>query len=169
MTTKNKPESSRKRKREVEEVEKERFIRWCNDRCVTMEERRFAKMEPKPPCQLCGSRQHGVTMKESVNGRTYGNLFVCPITEREITEDIPDTMSPSFMRFDINLYKMAESIHFDLHRLPQTILDYETYGEGRFKSPETIQLIRERLRNICDTYINSEPVKTKIGKHIDDL
>ena len=118
---------------------------------------------------MCGSDQHGVTRTEINNRKTKDYIFICPLTDGETANEVSDTTSPSFQRCDINLYGLAKSIHFDLTKIPQIIQNYRTYGEGRFKSPETIRLVEERLQDICDTYGEQEPVKINVGKLLDDL
>jgi hypothetical protein len=71
-----------------------------------------------PPCQLCGSEQHGVMQEEIGAGRAQSNRFVCPLTKQEAHEAIPDAMSPPHLRFDVDLWKMAISIDCDPTRLP---------------------------------------------------
>jgi hypothetical protein len=114
-----------------------------------MEERRLGKMGSNPPCQMCGSGEHGMITRNS-EGRMKGSQLICPITGKDEEEETPDTLSPPSQRYEIDLYKLAESIDFDPSKLPQIWENYETYGEGRFKSPETIHTIRNRLSDICD-------------------
>jgi hypothetical protein len=47
--------------------------------------------------------------------------------------------------------------------------NYETYGEGRFKSPETLHRIKVQLTDICNTYGNHEVVRLKVHNQINDL
>jgi hypothetical protein len=114
-----------------------------------MEERRLGKMGSNPPCQMCGSGEHGMITRKT-DGRAKGGQLICPIAGKDDNEEIPDTLSPPSQRYEIDLYKLAGSIGFDSSKLPRILENYETYGEGRFKSPEIIHTIRNRLSDICD-------------------
>ena len=95
--------------------------------------------------------------------------LICPVAERDESEEIPNRTRPPCQRFDIDVYKLAKSISFNLARVPQVMEDYETQGEGRLKSSETIQYVTDTLITVCALNQEQLAIRRSIKDQIDDI
>ena len=111
--------------------------------------------EKKPPCDVCGSMQHGLRVTRAGVGDNYGVNFFCPVTTRE--EMRSDQLEPC-------PEQIAKYYQYDETCLSLVFKDIRERGYGRFVTSDTMDRIENRTREICQESCSdtSLPKKRKI-------
>jgi hypothetical protein len=112
--------------------------------------------ERKPPCDVCGSMQHGLRVTRAGVGDNYGVNFFCPVATRE--EMRSDQLEPC-------PEQIAKYYQYDETCLSLVFKDIREKGYGRFVTSDTIDRIENRTREICQESCSdtSPPKRRKIA------
>ena len=97
-------------------------------------------MEKKPPCDVCGSMLHGLTITRSRVENSYGTNFFCPVATRE--EARSDQLEPCPVQ-------IARDYQYDETSLSVVFRDMRERGYGRFVTSSTMDTIENQTREIC--------------------
>ena len=111
--------------------------------------------EKKPPCDVCGNKQHGLRITRAGVGDIYGVNFFCPVATRE--EMRSDQLEPC-------PDQIAKYYQYDETCLSLVFKDIRERGYGRFVTSDTMDRIENRTREICQESCSdtSLPKKRKI-------
>jgi hypothetical protein len=111
--------------------------------------------EKKPPCDVCGNKQHGLRITRAGVGDNYGVNFFCPVATRE--EMRSDQLEPC-------PDQIAKYYQYDETCLSLVFKDIRERGYGRFVTSDTMDRIENRTREICQESCSdtSLPKKRKI-------
>jgi hypothetical protein len=98
------------------------------------------RIEKKPPCDVCGSMLHGLTITRSMVENKSGANFYCPVATRE--EARSDQLEPCPLQ-------IARYYQYDETCLSIVFRDMREKGYGRFVNSSTMDKIENQTREIC--------------------
>ena len=117
--------------------------------------------EKKPPCDVCGSMQHGLRVTRAGVGDNYGVNFFCPVATRE--EMRSDQLEPC-------PDQIAKYYRYDEACLSLVFKDIRERGYGRFVTSDTMDMIENQTREICQGNLDmSLPKRRKIAVEESDI
>ena len=117
--------------------------------------------EKKPPCDVCGSRLHGLRVTRSGVGDSHGVNFFCPVATRE--EMRSDQLEPC-------PDQIAKYYQYDETCLSLVFKDIREKGYGRFVTGDTMDVIENRTREICQGNLDTNlPKRRKITGEESDI
>ena len=108
--------------------------------------------EKKPPCDVCGSMQHGLGVTRAGVGDNYGVNFFCPVATRE--EMRSDQLEPC-------PDQIAKYYQYDETSLSLVFKDIRERGYGRFVARDTMDTIENRTREICQGNLDTSLSKRR--------
>ena len=124
----------------------------------------FIKPYLRPPCNICGSMDHGMLRKIGVMGDDLGEEYACPVAYYEDWKAM--LKGGTDERNRICPRKLADQCEYDTGKIDDALKTFAEIGEGRTWSRRSIDTLRQEVIDISIEVVRNLPFKRdmSIGK-----